>query len=63
MFSVLKYLHSLYYFGYIRLTKNASTLKKKKILTYKQIRVGSIAKLYMSFLIYEEMRKYFTIHI
>ncbi len=46
--------------------KNMYTDKKenKKFLTYTEIQMGSGAKSYMrkGFLIYEEMRKYFTIY-
>jgi hypothetical protein len=39
-------------------------IKKKKILIYQEIQMGSGAKSYMrvGFLIYEEMRKYLTIY-
>jgi hypothetical protein len=41
---------------------NISTLIKKKILIYKEIQIGAVAKSYMrkGFLIYEEMRIYLT---
>jgi hypothetical protein len=46
--------------------KEPSLIKKKekKILIYKEIQSGEVAKSYMrkGFLIYEEMRKYFLIY-
>jgi hypothetical protein len=49
----------------IELTACTDKKENNIFLIYKEVQMGSGAKSYMrkDFLIYEEMRKYFTIHI
>ena len=50
--------------GYILCAIHGLYTLKKMFLIYKEIQSGAVAKSYMRkvFLIYEEMRKYFTIY-